>query len=183
MRAVAGVVTRLALGTGSALAAVVPVITPVTARLFVVVTLGALLLLHELRRRFLVVTVDGRSMEPTYRAGQRVLVRRLPATVWRRSVRAGEVVVFRAPHVPQQVDDPDERPLPDDRILLKRLAAGPGDPVPRAAVAALRDVPERRVPPANFVVLGDNPSISYDSREYGYVPADLLVGVAVRTLA
>lgn len=151
-----------------------------------VVATGALLLV--LRRRYLVVTVDGRSMEPTYRSGQRVLVRRLPARVPGRAVRTGQVVVIRAPQPADPFDIPGvpretiHRVAPDDRLLLKRLVAGPGDPVPRADVPPLRDVPETVVPAARFVVLGDNARISYDSREYGYVPADLLVGVALRTL-
>jgi signal peptidase I len=148
-----------------------------------VATAGAVLLLL-VRRRYLVVTVDGRSMEPTYRPGQRVLVRRLPA----QSVRTGQVVVLRAPQPADPFDIPGvprERVFmvaPDDRLFLKRLVAGPGDPVPRASVPPLRHVPEPVVPAARFVVLGDNAAISYDSREYGYVPADLLVGVALRTL-
>ncbi len=146
------------------------------------VATGALLLV--LRRRYLVVTVDGRSMEPTYRPGQVVLVRRLPA----RSVRTGQVVVIRAPQPADPFDIPGvpretiRRVAPDNRLLLKRLVAGPGDPVPRATVPPLRDVPEPVVPAARFVVLGDNARISYDSREYGYVPADLLIGVALHTL-
>lgn len=113
-----------------------------------------------------------------------VLVRRVPAG----AVRTGQVVVIRAPRPPVPVtlpDEPDETlryVLPDDRLLLKRLVAGPGDPVPRADVPPLRDVPEPVVPAERFVVLGDNATISYDSRAYGYVSADLLVGVVLRTL-
>jgi type IV secretory pathway protease TraF len=38
------------------------------------------------------------------------------------------------------------------------------------------------VPPGRFLVLGDNPGLSLDSRHFGYVAQDRVVGVAVRSL-
>ncbi|NUR89731.1 MAG: S26 family signal peptidase, partial [Nonomuraea sp.] len=64
----------------------------------------------------------------------------------------------------------------------KRLAAVPGDPIPRDAVPALRDAPGSRVPDGHLVVLGDNPARSYDSRRTGYLKADRLFGVVLRKL-
>ena len=54
--------------------------------------------------------VDGPSMEPAYRAGDRLLVNRLAYI--RHRPRPGEAIVFR---------DPDDR----RRLLLKRVAAPP----------------------------------------------------------
>ncbi|MGR6919502.1 S26 family signal peptidase [[Actinomadura] parvosata] len=62
----------------------------------------------------------------------------------------------------------------------KRVAAAPGDRLPNEVVPALSDVPETVVPRQEFVVLGDNSSRSYDSREHGYVEASRLLGVVVR---
>jgi signal peptidase I len=56
----------------------------------------------------------------------------------------------------------------------------PGDPLPRARVPKLRAVPGERVPDSSLVVLGDNPSMSIDSRQLGLFPADRLLGVLVR---
>jgi signal peptidase I len=56
--------------------------------------------------------------------------------------------------------------------MIKRVAALPGD------LTAKGD----RVPPGKFVVLGDNPAGSYDSRVFGYCPADRLLGVVVFVL-
>lgn len=50
-----------------------------------------------LRRRYLVVTVRGTSMEPTLRSGDRVLVRRVMVA----AVRVGDVVVLRNPQSEQ----------------------------------------------------------------------------------
>ncbi|MEW1848142.1 S26 family signal peptidase, partial [Nonomuraea angiospora] len=49
--------------------------------------------LWALRRRYLVVTVRGYSMRPSYLPGDRVLVRRVVAA----KVRRGQAVVFEAP--------------------------------------------------------------------------------------
>jgi signal peptidase I len=119
-----------------------------------------------LRRAYLLVSVSGRSMEPTLRSGQRVLARRTDLL----RVRRGDVVVLYPPP-----DAPDEEVL-----LVKRIFAMPGDPVPPARVPKLRDLPDGRVPPAHLVVLGDNPPWSLDSRQLGLFPADRLVGVLVK---
>lgn len=121
--------------------------------------------LAVLRRRFVVVRIEGISMEPTFRAGDRVLVRRTRLA----GVSRGQVVIFRPPN-PVAGDPP---------WMVKRVAALPGDPVP-AGVAAPCDV---RVPPARLVVLGDNSDHSYDSRRAGYIAGDSLLGVVVRALA
>jgi nickel-type superoxide dismutase maturation protease len=91
--------------------------------------------------------VDGPSMEPAYRAGDRVLVNRLAYR--RRGPRIGDVVVLRDP----------ERP---DRFLLKRVAPHPDGIAASGAV----------------YVLGDNETQSRDSRDFGWVPRDAIVGKA-----
>jgi signal peptidase I len=120
-----------------------------------------------LRRRFVVVRVDGKSMEPTLHGGDRVLVRRAGVA----TVRSGTVVVLEPPS-----------PVDGVRWLVKRAVALPGDPVPRDTVPALRHVPERLVPNDCIVVLGDNTARSFDSREAGYFPAATLLGVVIRQL-
>lgn len=118
------------------------------------------------RSRYLLVHVTGRSMEPTLADGQRVVARR--ATL--RNLGPGDVVVL-AP--------PPGSPM-GDGLLIKRVFALPGDPLPRARVPKLRAVPGEHVPDSSLVVLGDNPSMSIDSRQLGLFPADRLLGVLVR---
>ena len=134
-----------------------------------------------LRGRYVAVTIDGRSMLPTHRPGERLLVRRTTA----RAVRTGQVVVlggFGGPHPAgrrgRATSAPDEGPT----WIIKRVAAVPGDPVPRATVPALAGAPGDQVPPGHLVLLGDNPPYSRDSRQAGYFTADRLLGVVVRRM-
>jgi signal peptidase I len=128
------------------------------------------------RRHLLLVAVVGRSMEPTLRSGDRVLARRVPLA----RVRPGDVVVVMAPATMTagRPTRPDAAGTPG--LLIKRAYAVPGDPVPVDRVPLLRQGGERNVPAGRLVVLGDNPSQSYDSRECGYIPEPDLLGVVVR---
>lgn len=145
------------------------VVLAVAAGALVVGALAALLAAWWLRRTLVVVTVNGESMEPTFRHGERVLVRRTRIN----SVRPGQVVVV-APGRPQRLS----RDYPF--WMIKRLRAAPGDLVPRE-VPMLGEGPEPTVPAARMVVLGDNPSGS-DSRQLGYFYTANLLGVVVRRL-
>jgi signal peptidase I len=122
------------------------------------------LLADLLRRRLLLVTVEGRSMTPTYAPGDRLLVRRIPFSALRR----GEAVVLRSPGAE----------LPGEpRYLVKRAAALPGDPVPAGVPADGPVVPDGRL-----AVLGDNANGSADSRHIGLLSSDAVVGVVLRRM-
>jgi signal peptidase I len=127
------------------------------------------------RRHLMLVSVVGRSMEPTLRPGDRVLARRVPLG----EVRAGDVVVVVAPAA-MTAGHPTPPGDGERGLLIKRAYAVPGDPVPVDRVPLLRQRPEREVPPGHLVVLGDNPPFSYDSRECGYIPERDVLGVVVR---
>ncbi|PWU51046.1 S26 family signal peptidase [Micromonospora sp. S4605] len=130
--------------------------------------LAVVLVGRWIRRRFLVVTVEGRSMEPGHRHGDRVLVDRLRSA----TVRVGDVVVI------DREDALDRSDLP----MIKRVAALPGELVP-VDVCAFQHWPiQTRVPPGQLVLLGDNPAGSLDSRQRGFFSADRLLGVVVRQL-
>ncbi|MFI0453953.1 S26 family signal peptidase [Actinomadura sp. 6N118] len=122
------------------------------------------------RRRLMVITVRGLSMTPAYHPDDRVLVRRVPLT----RIRTGDVVVVEQPPPPWSTSHTKQE------WVIKRVAATPGDPVP----ADLADTqPNATVPTACLVVLGDNPKESYDSRHYGYIPADRLIALVVRRMS
>lgn len=127
-----------------------------------------------LRRTFLVATVSGSSMLPTYADGVRLLVRRVPLT----AIRRGDVVVLVDDELPPSPTRPiGGRRQPPGELIIKRAAAVPGDPVPAGI-----PVSDAAVPAARLVVLGDNPEASYDSRKAGYYTAAQLIGVVVRPM-
>ncbi|GLW68321.1 hypothetical protein Kpho02_06200 [Kitasatospora phosalacinea] len=138
---------------------------------------AVLLLLRRVRRRSVVVSVEGSSMVPTLHDGDVVLVRRCgPA-----GLASGRLVVVECPVPPvaradwswPAADEPPER----RRWMVKRLAALPGQPWPPSCTGRDGVVPDGAV-----VVLGDNPAASSDSRQMGAVPVERVLGVVVRRL-
>lgn len=128
------------------------------------------------RRTLRVVEVHGESMEPGLRSGDRVLVRTLrPGRpgLSRGRVRRGDVVVISRV-------GPGEGVALDGgtNLVIKRAAAVAGDPIPPGFEA----LGETRVPPGRLLVLGDNPSRSTDSRQWGLLPESRITGVVIRRL-
>ncbi|PVC77527.1 S26 family signal peptidase [Streptomyces sp. CS081A] len=117
------------------------------------------------RHVLIAVTVHGASMYPALAPGDRILVRRAAAPAARPRVR--RVVVLRRDRIPG---------AGPDGLVVKRVAAGPGDRMPSA-------VGDGVVPDGHLVVLGDNPHVSTDSRVWGPVPLDSVVGTMVGRLA
>ncbi|WP_327347395.1 S26 family signal peptidase [Streptomyces europaeiscabiei] len=114
-------------------------------------------------RYLVLVTVRGRSMEPTYYERDRVLVVRGTTALRNR------VIV---------VADPRGK----EGFLIKRVLATPGEPVPRDRVPALTHAPEQQVPSGKLVLVGDNLEQSMDSRQVGYFSSSGVLGrVLLRT--
>lgn len=123
--------------------------------------------------------VDGRSMFPTYEDRERLIVSRVHYLV--SGIQRGDVIVFNSL----------ERP--DDEMLIKRVVGMPGDTIEfRNNALYINDqlVPEPyirecvsrcndnswEVPLDSFFVMGDNRDGSRDSRVFGSVPVDHVVG-------
>jgi len=129
---------------------------------------------------FRIYAVPSASMEPTLQIGDHIVV-----TPYRRPWPAkgpehGDVVVFRSPSTP-------------DELMVKRVIGTPGDliearsgrvligghalaePYLRAA-AESGAISSQIVPAGCYFVMGDNRGDSWDSRNWGVLPADLVVG-------
>lgn len=128
---------------------------------------AAVVLILGLRRYLLVVVVEGPSMSPALRDGERVLVRRQPARI-----TVGDIIVFRLPGTPRHAGGQ----------LIKRVAAVAGDAVPACVQPVVGARPGELVPERSLVVFGDGPH-STDSRNWGYLPDANVKGVVVRRLA
>ena len=126
-----------------------------------------------------VARVEGRSMEPTLRDQDRLVVAKLPYAFHDPAV--GDIVMVRHPNNP-------------DQILVKRVVAGPGDTVAFRNGQLLRNgmpVSEEFIPQDErsfdnrdpetvaqgyYYVLGDHRNNSSDSREFGAVPRMYILG-------
>lgn len=125
-----------------------------------------------LRRRWLVVAVQGSSMQPTLHEGDRVLVRRRRA----RHIKRGDVVVLQPPPTREPVGGGRWR-VADDGLQVKRVAAVAGEVVPNGVRCD-----EPRVPAGTLVVISDNLEAGFDSRHWGPYASGGLVGVVVRRI-
>lgn len=134
--------------------------------LFVLALIGSAALMAEsvrqLRRRWVLVKIEGASMEPALHDGDEVLAKRT------RRIAAGDIVVVAAP-------DPQlgwaEKKRAKSPWWVKRITAGPGEPMPGSG---------EPVPPGHYFLQSDNPA-GEDSRRHGPCPANLIVGSVIRT--
>ncbi|MFD8001128.1 S26 family signal peptidase [Streptomyces mirabilis] len=110
-----------------------------------------------LGRHLVLVTVRGRSMEPTYYERDRVLVVRGTTALRNRVIVVAD-------------------PRHEEGFLIKRVLATPGESVPRDRVPALSHVPEQQVPSGKLVLVGDNLEQSLDSRQFGYFSGSSVLG-------
>jgi signal peptidase I len=136
------------------------------------------------RWRRVIARVEGESMQPTLYAGDRLLVRRGAA-----GLHTGCVVVVEQPMGGKGWWRPGgRRPAVGWRRgggvwSVKRVVAVAGEPVPYDRAPVLGGGPGSLVPLGQLVVLGDNAAASFDSRAYGYVPVDRVLGVVLRVLS
>lgn len=131
-----------------------------------------------LRQRFVVVIVNGDSMMPTLAPGDRVLVRRARIS----QLRRGQVAVVEMPDVDGDWSTPLRGPTGRRELVIKRVAAVPGDPIPESCPQEVADLPGQLVPKGKLLVLGDNLVSSHDSRHIGYFPGDRVLGIVVRRI-
>ena len=121
--------------------------------------------------------VRGHSMEPSLHDGDRLVVDRLFAGLL--GVDRFDVVVLRNPgkkdvdYVKRVVG------LPGDHVRLARGVVLVNDEPLDPGYAYIQDTDDTGVyvvPPGHYFVLGDNRPISADSREFGLVDGELVLG-------
>lgn len=136
-------------------------ITGFGAFLIPVLALGVLFWIN-----FRTVEVKGDSMEPTFHSGQHLLISRAYWLVG--PIKRNDIIVMQKPDTGE--------------TIIKRVYGVPGD------VVDFYNVPENwslangefKVPPGSYFVLGDNRPVSEDSRAFGPVKANLVLGKVIR---
>jgi signal peptidase I len=142
----------------------------------VVIALLINLLLAQATRVF------GQSMEPNLHSDQRVVVEKISYSEWfrLRGPQRGDVVVFRI--------------SPNSDLLIKRVIGLPGDRIeiregqvlingelldePYLSQPTYGDYGPADVPPLHIFVLGDNRGFSNDSRAFGPLSLESVIGRA-----
>lgn len=132
---------------------------------FTVFLLFVLAFVIFLARNFHTIKVKGDSMEPTFKSGDTVLVSRAYWLVGQ--IKKNDIVVVQ--------------PQPGGEFLIKRVYATGGETID------LYNAPdnwslaqgEPVVPPGEFYVLGDNRPVSEDSRIWGPVRLEQIMGKVI----
>jgi signal peptidase I len=114
------------------------------------------------------VRVVGRSMQPTMNEHDLVLYRRR----WVRP-RSGAAVILATAALDRLVPAAAGSAARSPRLMVKRVVAVAGDPVPAEMPCDCREVCAGRV-----MVRGDA-DVSLDSRTWGCVPIEVVAGVAI----
>ncbi|MFN7018205.1 MAG: signal peptidase I [Fimbriimonadales bacterium] len=132
-----------------------------TTRSLILLTLFGLLALF-FALNFRVVVVSGPSMEPTYKSGDRLL---MTTAYWLFGpIQKGDVVVIVRP---------------TGELLIKRVVALEGEPIPSNYWSPLVYMMGGRVPEGHIFVIGDNLERSEDSRQLGAIPLSYVQGKIV----
>lgn len=155
-----------------------------------VLVIGGALLVAFVVKTFLVQAfwIPSPSMEPTLQENDRVLANKLADGI--SDLNRGDVIVF------QRVEAESAGPDGDVKDLIKRVIGLPGDVVEardgvvyvngtRLDESYLEDGTQTgrldepvEVPEGHVFVMGDNRSNSHDSRNFGFVPDENIVGRA-----
>lgn len=149
-----------------------------------------------------VFLIPSRSMEPTLQVGDVLLVEKVTPRLLPQTIQTDQVVLFHPPTALQEIVSRSGGRVSDRDLFVKRVAAGPGDVLSVTAAgdvqindqtpAGRRDActaeplrlieryitagDEVVVQPRQVAVLGDCASVSVDSRVWGGLPKQDIVG-------
>lgn len=126
------------------------------------------------------IRVDGSSMEPTFHDGDYVVVNRLAYKLG--DMQRGDVVVFPFPNQPDVDYIKRVIGLPGDRVAVYNgTVYVNGSPISEDYLLepSNGNYAERVVPEGSVFVMGDNRNHSDDSRTWGFLVIDDIIGKAV----
>lgn len=129
--------------------------------------------------------IDGTSMEPNLHNAELVLVDKL--TYFFHPPARGDIIVFVAPPEPTQDYVKRVIGLPGDTITVRgttiivdgvTLHESYIAPQNQGTPPGTHPITDQVVPPNDYFVLGDNRAVSSDSRIWGFVPRQNIIGRA-----
>lgn len=129
--------------------------------------------------------VRGNSMYPNFHDGEYILTDKISYRVG--EPKRGDVVIFKAPrneeydYIKRIIGLPGETiKISSNQIIINNTALPESylDKIITSSGSFLRPQDQILVPENNFFVLGDNRSHSSDSREWGFVPKENIIGKA-----
>ncbi|MGB8956653.1 MAG: signal peptidase I [Tumebacillaceae bacterium] len=150
-------------------------------------TLGLAVVVSLLFRAYVVEArwIPSESMQPTFEVGDKLFVDKLSYRI--AGFQRGDIVIFDAPPASNLGDE----------ALIKRVIGLPGDTIkveggivyvngaaldePYELEKPEQDFAETKVPDQSLFVMGDNRNNSFDSRYWGVVPLDKVIGKAIMT--
>jgi signal peptidase I len=126
------------------------------------------------------VRVDGPSMEPSYYHNNRVIVSK--TAYWFGEIDRGDVIVFPAPPNPEEDYIKRVIGLPGDEVRVTNGVVYVNDnPLeePYISTPPISNMRRTTVPPGMVFVMGDNRNVSSDSRSWGPLNIEDIIGKAV----
>jgi len=145
------------------------------------ITLGVILILAIIsffifNSYYTFYRVNGDSMEPALKNGEIYLVSR-----GNKSIDRGDIIVFRveqeeSSYIKRVIALPGEKvAIFDNTVFINgRMLSEPYVQLPYFDI---QDVEEFTVPQGHYYVLGDDRVESYDSRHFGPVPQENIIGI------
>ena len=129
--------------------------------------------------------VNGQSMHPNYENGEYVLTNLI--TLRLKPVGRGDIVVFESPTNKEKDFIKRVIGLPEDEVMIKagfvfvngiKLDESEylAPDIKTYAGGLIKEGEPQIVPPNNYFVLGDNRNFSSDSREWGFVVSQKIIG-------
>ncbi len=143
----------------------------------VALTVLIFLAIHFTVQNFL---VDGPSMQPGLHTGEYVLVNKLAYTFHQPA--RGDVIVFELPEDTSQNLIKRVIGLPGDKLVITpNSVTVNGVTIHEPYISAPNGPPAETitVPANDYFVMGDNRPVSDDSRDWGLLPKDDIIGEAV----